>query len=215
MLLRAIVLIVIIAFLAETIVTGAAALGRASLHAQEMQLVRNGLGSAIESAQNASISHTIPQPQATCAYSQGGSCMLTMQTTIAQATEAPQTAACPSTDCTITEQNSANVSESRASYQVMVSLDAQNGDQLVERNGVVSFRTFAEPPYATLVGSLDGTLDTLMNGGASDDGGSTSQAHSTLIHVQYQQPGGAFPVEADVWRAQQQQPASVSQPWVR
>lgn len=215
MLLRVIVLIAIVAVLAETMITGAAALGRASLHAHQMSLVRNGLNSAIESAQNAIATNSVPQPEATCAASDGTGCAIMMQTTIALATPAAAAASCPSTDCTITTQGSADVSESRKSYAITVALLAKNGDAIVSRAGVASFRTFTEPPYATLVGSLDATLDALMNGGTSDDGGSTSLSHGSLIHVRYQQAGGATTVNADVWRAQNQQPATASEPWVR
>jgi hypothetical protein len=215
MLLRAIVLIAIVAVLSETIVSAAAALGRASLHERELSLVRDGLGSAIESAQQSIATHAIAPPSTRCAYADSHGCAITLQTTITPATAVPETPTCPSGNCTITTQANANVAESRASYSLAVTLLAANGDRLMERNGVVSFRTFDVSPYATLAGSLDVTLDTLMNGGVGDDGGDASTAHGTLVHVLYQQMGGRNAVSADVWRAKQEQPATASQPWVR
>src|SRR5215472_11109095 len=99
MLLRAIVLIAIVAVLGETIITGATALGRAALHAHQMMLVRNGLATAIESAQSSARGNAVPQPTATCARGDANGCAVTMQTTITVATQPQQTGPCAG-DCT-------------------------------------------------------------------------------------------------------------------
>jgi hypothetical protein len=90
---------------------------------------------------------------------------------------------------------------------------AANGDALASRRATVSFRTFATAPYASLAGSVDDTLDAIEDGGVSDDGGSASPSGSTLVRVQYQQQGTPNRIPADVWRSQEQHPATASPPW--
>ncbi len=216
MLIRAMVLIVFVAVLSETIVYGAAALARMTFHAREHAAVRAAFSDAVRSAQSAAAGGPIPQPSATCAYATSAGCAITVRTTISVPTPVPGStpSSCPNGECTVYTQNNSHVAESRASYAVTAQVLASNGDVMMTRGGIVAFRTFATPPYAALIGSLDATLDAITNGGVSDDAGSASTANSTLIHVEYQQSGApATPVPADVWRALEEHPATAAPSW--
>ncbi len=216
MLIRAMVLIAFVAVLAETIVYGAAALARMAFHAREHAAVRAAFSDAVRGAQSAAAGGPVPQPSATCGYATNTGCVITVRTMISVATPVPAStpSACPEDGCTVYEQNNSHVAESRASYAITAQVLASNGDVLMTRSGIVAFRTFATPPYAALVGSLDATLDAIADGGAGDDAGSASNPNSTLIHVEYQQTGGpATPVPADVWRALDEHPATAAPSW--
>ena len=210
------VLIAFVAVLGETIVYGAGALARMTFHAREYTAVRTALADAIRSAQSAAAGRPIPQPSATCAYATNNGCAITVRTTISVPTPVPGStpATCPNAGCTVYAQNNSHVAESRAAFAIAGQVLASNGDVLMTRAGIVAFRTFATPPYATLVGSLDATLDAIANGGVGDDGGSGSNTNSTLIHVEYQQSGvPATPIPADVWRALDEHPATAAPSW--
>jgi hypothetical protein len=208
------VLIAFIALIGDTIIAASASLGRAVLHARELQVVRTGLASTIEATQSAIAHNVAPQPRATCAYDDANGCALTLKTASVAATPAPQaTGACGA--CSATMQGNASVAESRASYSMSATLVARNGETIVTRRGTVAFRTFNAAPFATLVGSLDGTLDALMNGGTGDDGGSASATNGTLIHVQYQNTNTGSGLAADSWRVQDEQPATNLPDWSR
>jgi len=215
MLLRTIVLVAFVAALGEAIVYGSAALARMAFHAREHAAVRTAFAAAVSQAQSAAATGTIPAPSATCAYQSDQHCVITVKTTIAAATAVPGAtpSACPSTDCTVYMQNNSNVAESRVNYAITEQVLAQNGDVILSRSASVAFRTFAEAPYASLVGSLDQTLDAIQNAGVSDDGGNTAASGSTLIHVQYQQSGTSNRVPGDVWRSQDEHPATAAPGW--
>ena len=208
-------LIAFIALLGETMIAGSASLGRSAMRATELRVLRDGLASTIAQTQSAIAQNVVVQPLTSCAYSNGSGCALRLVTSVSPTTPAPQaTGACAAT-CVVAVQGNASVAESRATFSIRAQLLAENGDPVVSRSGTISFRTFNAPPYATLVGSLDATLDALMNGGTGDDGGSTSAANGTLIHVQYQNAATGNGLSADSWRVLNEQPATHSPDWSR
>lgn len=215
MLLRALVLVAFLAVLGESILYGAAALARVSFHAREVVAVRNAFAAGIARAQQAAIDGAVPHPSATCAYSEGSGCAITVRTAIAQATAVPGTppSACVSAGCAVYLQSNSHVGESRASFTISEAVLASNGDVLMTRSGTVAFRTFANAPYAALVGSLDQTLDAISNGGTGDDGGNASGTAATLIHVQYQQSATGARSSGDVWRAHDERTATSTSAW--
>jgi hypothetical protein len=216
MLIRAMLLIAFVTVLAETAVYGAAALARMTFHARERAALRAAFSDAIRAAQTAAAGGAISAPSATCVFTTDKGCAITVRTTISVPTPVAGAtpSSCPNGDCTVYMQNNSHVAESRASYTIAAQVIASNGDVLATRRGVVAFRTFATPPYAALVGSLDDTLDAMANGGISDDAGNESATSSTLIHVDYQQSGNpATQVPADVWRALDEHPATAAPSW--
>ncbi len=216
MLVRVMVLTAFVAVLGETIVYGAAALARMSFHAREHAAVRAAFSDAIRQAQTAAAGAPIPQPSAICAYATNLGCAMTVRTTISVPSPNPGATpqSCADAACTIYMQSNSHVAESRASYAITAQVTASNGDVMMTRRGVVAFRTFATAPYATLVGSLDATLDGLANGDVGDDAGSASQTNATLIHVDYQQQGSpATRIPGDVWRSLDEHPAAAAPSW--
>ena len=102
------------------------------------------------------------------------------------------------------------VQESRMSLHVVVQVEAASGETLAQRDGFVSLRLFAEPPYSAVVGRADGSADApegadpLVDpphegdvGGATISGLSPSPlvtsppAGGTSIHLQYECHDGA------------------------
>lgn len=214
MLLRAMLLAVFVAVLGETMAYGAAALARTIFHAHETIALRRGMTAAVAQAQAAAISGIIPAPSATCAQARTSGCALAVRTTIvaASAVPGPTPSTCPNADCTIYLQNNTHVDESRASYTIREEVVAGNGDAVATRSATVTFRTFAAPPYASLVGSIDRTLDSVSASGTGDDGGNAGIA-PTLIHVQYLGSVSGRRISGDVWRAQDQRAATAALPW--
>jgi hypothetical protein len=223
MLLRTMFLIALIAVLAETIVHGAGVLAQAALRQRALDAARIAFVSGVRGAQ-AAVAQSIaanpqastfpaPAPIATCAYADASGCAITVQTTFASPTPAPAAtpSACPDTACTIVLQNNSAVNESRAAFVISSVVSAAGGAPLAMRSGLVAFRTFATPPYASIVSGLDGTLDALVDGGTGDDGGNAN----TLITVEYDAAGGSTGVPGNVWHAAIENPASTTPAWDR
>jgi hypothetical protein len=106
-------------------------------------------------------------------------------------------------------QSNSAVSEARAAFGIASVVSAASGAALASRSGVVAFRTFATPPYASIVGGTDATLDALTIGGTSDDAG----ASSTLITVEYDPSGGGSSTVGNVWQPIIESPASAAPAW--
>ncbi|HET9029731.1 MAG TPA: hypothetical protein VFN49_06095 [Candidatus Aquilonibacter sp.] len=215
MLIRAMLLVAFLAALGETIAFAAAGLARMSFHAKEAAAVRAAFAGAILQAQEAAISGTLPTPATTCVLAGEQGCSIRIQTVIAVATPVPGTApsACPSTQCVVFEQNNSHVGESRANYSIAQYVLASNGDVMIHRAATVTFRTFAAPPYASLAGSIDETLDAVSARGTGDDAGNADGSSSTLIHVEYRAAGTGARQSGDVWRGQSEHPATASAAW--
>jgi hypothetical protein len=217
MLLRVLFLVLFVAALAEAAIHGAATLARASLQQQELSALRVAFVAAVAAAQSAAPQGSIPTPFATCYLASDAGCEISATATISSPTPSSLATpiACPSTNCTIYLQTNSAVAESRTAYHVVTRVNASNGDTLLSRQADVAFRTFATAPYASLVGSLDATLDALEDGGAGDNGGNAGAA-GTLIDVEYVPSGAsASPVPGNVWRAQAQHPATAGPSWDR
>jgi len=217
MLLRAMFLLAAIAVLVETLLHGAAALARAALQQQELGATRAAFAAAIAAAQNTAASQGVPTPFATCYLSGASGCAIGATATVSTPTPgaAATPSACPDTACTVYLQNNTAVAESRVTYHVVATVTAANGDALVTRAGDIAFRTFETPPYASLVGTLDATLDALENGGVGDDGGNANAA-GTLIDVEYVRSGvPSTPIPGNVWRALDEHPALGLPAWDR
>ena len=208
MLLRTLFLAIFIIAIGDTVVYAASAIARTSYHARQIAALRNGLTVGISDAQQAAATGAVPAPTSTCAFANAGGCALTVAIAVAVASPAPATTSCPAVTCTVLLQNNSAVVESRAAFVVSAAVVAGNGDVLARRAAAVSFRTFAQPPYASLVGSLDETLDAAIASGNGDDGGN---AAGTLIHVRYQ--GAAGTVSGDVWKAHAEQPSGAAAAW--
>jgi hypothetical protein len=221
MLLRTVFLLALLAVLGETIVHGAASLAQAALRQRALDAARLAFVSGVRTAQ-ASVAQSIaanpqtsnfvaPAPIATCAYADANGCQINVQTNFAvqSAVPAPSPSACPGTACTIVLQSNSAVSESRASFAIASIVSAASGATLASRNGIVAFRTFATPPYASIVGGTDATLDALINGGAGDDAGS----FNTLITVEYDPSAGGSSTAGNVWQPIIESPASAAPAW--
>jgi Tfp pilus assembly protein PilV len=224
MLLRTVFLLALLAVLGETIVHGAASFAQAALAQRALDAARVAFVSGMRTAQT-SIAQTLaanpqtsifaaPAPIATCAYADTSGCEIEVQTTFAarSAAPAPSPSSCPATACTIVLQSNSAVSEARASFVVSsVVVSAASGATLASRSGIIAFRTFATPPYASIVGGTDATLDALINGGAGDDAG----APNTLIAVEYDASGGGSSTAGNVWLPVIENPASAAPAWDR
>lgn len=217
MLLRTLVVLLLVATLAETVVHAAAALARASFHQTELAAMRAASNAAISAGASAAPSNAVPTPFATCYLANDTGCDVAVTATLTSPTPSSVAtpSACPSTNCTVYLQRNSAVAESRVAYHVVTTVTANNGDVVLSRQGDIAFRTFATPPYAALVGSLDATLDALENGGKGDNGGNASAA-GTLISIEYVPSGAsASPIPGNVWRSQDQHPATVVPLWDR
>jgi hypothetical protein len=213
MLLRTMFLVALLAVIAETIVHGAASLAHVALQQRAVDVARAAFVSGIKAAQGVAAQGGIPAPIATCAYADANGCAIDVQTTFATPTPAtaPAPSACPGTPCTVVMQANSSVSEGRAAYIISSMVSAANGTPLASRTGVVTFRTFATAPYASVVGSTDATLDALMNGGTADDGG----AANSLITVEYDSSAGGSVTSGNVWQPIVESPASAAPAWER
>jgi hypothetical protein len=213
MLLRVMFLLALLAVVAETIVHGAASLAQVALHERAVDAARIAFVTGIRSAESAAAAGQTPAPLATCAYADTNGCEINVQTTFATPTPAaaPTPAACPGTACTVMLQENSAVGEERSAFVISSVVSAASGAQLASRTGMVTFRTFstATGPSASIVGSADGTLDALINGGSGDDAGATN----TLITVEYDQAGGSAATAGNVWQPVIESPASAAPPW--
>jgi hypothetical protein len=215
MLLRAMFLLSLLAVVAETIVHGAASLAQVALRERALDTARTAFVTGIRAAEAAAATGQTPAPLATCAYADTNGCEINAQTTFATPTPAPAPTptACPGTACTVMLQANSAVGEARSAFVISSVVSAASGAQLASRTGVVTFRTFATAtgPSASIVGSTDGTLDALMNGGTGDDAGATN----TLITVEYDQFGSAAATTGNVWQPVIESPASAAPAWER
>ncbi len=219
MLLRAIFLIAFIALSVEAIAHAAAALAVATLHARALDAARIGYLDAQTDAERSlalamqqgtgPAGMSSPVPHATCAASDAGGCVLTV-TSIAIALASPAPASsCSAPACAIALQANTAVAESRVTFHLSSQVSATNGVTLAHREGDVTFRAFASPPYATLAGSLDGS--TGGGGTPGDDGG----AATTLVTVLYRPAGdpAASPLPGNVWSIRSDGPLPARPAW--
>ncbi len=215
MLLRTMFLLALVAVVAETVAHGAASLAQVALRERALDAARTAFVTGIHAAQAAAAAGQTPAPQATCAYADANGCEINVQTTFATPTPAvaPTPTACPSTDCTVMFQANSAVDESRSTFFITSVVSAASGAQLASRAAMVTFRTFttASGDNASIVGSTDGTLDALMNGGTGDDAGATN----TLITVEYDLSGGGGTTIGNVWQPVVESPASAAPAWER
>jgi len=207
-------------------VHGASALGTAALHRRAVAAARAQFAAAVQLEQSAIAQavaasadpHVAPQPSPSpiCALSRNGACELLTQSAIALTTPGPSAApsACPSTDCVIYLQANDTVAENRVTVSIASIVTAPEGSVLASRSGNVAFRTFNVPPYATLAGSLDATLDDIAANKTGDDGGA-STGSTTLVNVEYRNAldPAATPIPANVWQPQTQHPATTASAW--
>jgi hypothetical protein len=206
-LLRTIFILALLGVLGETIAHGAAALAGAALRERAVDAVAAAFASGTRSAQ-AVVAQTlasnpqastfpVPSPTSTCAYGDASGCAIAVTTIFATPTPPPSNpVACPQTGCTVMLQANTAVSEARASFVISSVANGLGGAELAARSQSVSFRTFATPPYATIVGGADSTLDSLASDGPGDDGG----APNSLISVEYDPSGTGAPSSGNVWR---------------
>jgi hypothetical protein len=213
MLLRTMFLVALLAAIAETIVHGAASLAQVALRQRAVDVARTAFVSGVHAAQTVAAQGGVPAPLATCAYADANGCEIDVQTTFATPTPAaaPTPAACPGTACTVVMQANSSVNEGRVAYVISSVVSSANGAPLASRSGMVTFRTFASAPYASVVGSTDGTLNALMNGGTADDAGATN----SLITVEYDPSIGGVSTPGNVWQPIVESPASAAPAWER
>ncbi len=211
MLLRTMFLVALLVIVAETIVHGAAALAQVALYQRALDAARTAFVSGVHAAQAAVVAGTTPAPVASCAYADTHGCEIDVQTTFTVPTPGAAATSCPGTACTIVLQGNSAVGEARKAFVISSTVSAASGAILAARAGTVTFRTFATAPYAAVVGSADGTLDALMNGGTGDDAG----AANTLITVEYDLGGGGGATSGNVWQPVVESPASAAPAWER
>jgi hypothetical protein len=222
-LLRTVFLLAFLAISAQSIVAGAGALAKVALQRRALDAADSGFTSGVRAAQSAvaqsiaasggTASLLVPTAIATCAYADAAGCELNVRTTFATPTPAaaPPPQSCPQTDCTVLLQANTSVAEGRVALLISSVVSSPSGAQLASRSGLAAFRTYATPPYASLVGGVDASVDALMNGGAADDGGSPS----TLITVEYVPSNGASGVPANVWQPLVETSATSAPAWER
>ncbi|MGB6984949.1 MAG: hypothetical protein WBD74_03110 [Candidatus Aquilonibacter sp.] len=211
MLLRAVFLLALLAVVGETVAHGAASLAQVALRERALDIARTAFVSSVQAAQAAVVQGRTPAPTATCAYANANGCEIDVRTTFATPAAAPTPSACPGTACTIVLQANSAVGEARASFVISSTVSAASGAQLASRTGMVTFRTFATAPYASIVGSTDATLNAVMNGGSGDDAG----AANTLITVEYDLRSGGSATTGNVWQPIVESPASAAPAWER
>lgn len=207
-------LLALLAVVGETIVHGAASLAQVALHQRALDAARIAFVSGIHAAQAAAAQSRTPAPLATCAYADASGCEINVQTTFATPTPAAATSPtpCPNSACTVILQANSSVAEARSAFVISSIVSAASGAQLASRIGTVTFRTFAaRAPFASVVGSTDGTLDALVNGGTGDDAG----ASNTLVTVEYSPSGGGATTAGNVWQPVVESPASAAPAWER
>ncbi len=230
MLLRTIFLLGLISLLAETLVHGSAALANAALHQRASAAAQAQFSAAIASAQStiaraissgvdpASIGMPSPTPTCVSSITTGG-CGLFAQSTIAIATPSPNLpGGCASTDCTVYFQGNDAVTEGRIAVTLSSNVTASSGAILASRTGTATFRTFATAPYVALVGALDSTLENVAQGQTGDDGGAPERSGvspGTQVNVEYVNAlnPAATPIPGNVWRPQEEHPATAANTW--
>jgi hypothetical protein len=225
MLLRTLLLLAFITALSETLLQGAAALARVSLHERAVAAARVGFVSGAARAQQwlaQSIAArsplsaaAMPSPSAICTIAAGSTCALTVTTTISTPPPNPSAtpSACPGTDCVVYLQDNAAVAESRFRVRITSTVTGTSGTVYAVRSGEIAFRTYLTPPYASLAGALEASLDEIAPNFAGDDAG-TANGTPTLVKVDYVQPGsGASPLPGNVWQAQAQHPSAPAPAW--
>lgn len=226
MLLRTMFLLALLSLIGETIVHGAGALARTTLHYRALGALRAQLISTV-SLEQATIARAIaanqdprsvpvPTPSAACVLSDATGCRLLAHAEIALPSAAPLAtpSACPGSDCTAYLQANDSVAEGRIPVTVSAKVTSMDGTVLATRNASVTFRTFNTAPYAVLAGSLDATLDDIARKQNDDDGGATSGA-TTLVNVEYVNAANpaATPIPGNVWRPQDENPATTATTW--
>ena len=223
MLLRTIFMLALVAIAGEAIVHAPGALARAALHQRALDAARTALAAGVGEAQATialalqanpgAAAVPLPMPLATCAYSDANGCELRVQTVFATPTPAaaPSPASCPQTDCVVMLQGNSAVAEARITWRITATVSAPAGAQLATRSAVAAFRTYGAPPYASLAGGVDASIDALMTGGVADDAGSPS----SLITVQYAPSGGGAGTSGNVWDALTQTSATAAPAWER
>ena len=211
MLLRMMFLLALLAVLGETIVHGAASLAQAALRQRALDAARAAFVSGVRAAQASVVQDVMPVPIATCVFADANGCEINVQTTIAVVTPAasPEATACPGTPCTVILQGNTAVNEARTAFTISSVVSSANGATLAARSGTVAFRTFATPPYASIVGGSDATLDALLQSGAADDAGGSG----TLITVEYEPSGGGAGTPGNVWQPLLENPAAPAPAW--
>ncbi len=224
MLLRALFLIALIAILSETVLHAAASLAEATLHHRAIAAVQAQMQTAT-ALEQATIANAVasggdphvvpPSPATSCVLQAQAGCAISAHSLFALVTPGPsQSPACEDTDCTSYVQENDAVTERRVSVRISTSASGPSGAQLASRDTTLMFRVFDTPPYATLSGSLDATLDDLATAGIGDNGG-LAAGTGTLVNVEYVDASNpsATPIPGNVWRPQMASSAAASSPW--
>jgi hypothetical protein len=212
--------VAVIGLLALTLMDGAAAFGRAGVHAAADHAIEAALHDAVADYQNqlqaaGEHSNAPPQPLSRTFAPQtagntaerGFTLAYTVTPTTLTAPACPQDAAVPSSgpDTVAWLQCGGFVRESRMSLRVVVRvLDAAGAQTLAQREQLVTLRLFGEPPYSAVAGRTDASANdpsgsSLSGADASANAVSTpahegdvgGAAPGTLIHVRYECHDGA------------------------
>ncbi|HEY6236215.1 MAG TPA: hypothetical protein VIW69_14035 [Candidatus Elarobacter sp.] len=211
--------VVAIGLLAVALLDGAAAFGRAGVHAAADHAVEAALHDAVADYQNrlqsagehpqspgAPLERTLP-PQANDAAGGGFTLAYAVTPTTLAPPACPQTGTPPSAgpDTIAWLQCGGFVRESRMSLQVVVQvLDAAGAATLARREQYVTLRLFGEPPYSAVVGRQDASADDPS--AASGSGALAARPHEgdlggdTVSGAPPPQPG-ATPAGQSPWPA--------------
>ena len=198
--------VMVIGLLAVALLDGAAAFGRAGVHAAADHAIEAALHDAVADYQNRlqaagehpdtpaqSLTRTYAAPANGDPAERGFTLAYTVTPTTLTAPQCPQTATAPSTgpDTVAWLQCGGFVRESRMSLRVAVRvLDAAGVQTLAQREQLVTLRLFGEPPYSAVAGRSDASANDPAGAGGlappPHEGDVGGAAAGTLIHVRYE-----------------------------
>lgn len=107
------------------------------------------------------------------------------------------------------------MSEGRVRARIDATISTASGTVVAARSAQVLFRTMLVPPYAAVVGQLDGSFGPLRDTGAGDDGGAVPNgtAPGSLVDVVFRNASTGATMPANVWQSEVQDPGATAHAW--
>jgi hypothetical protein len=230
---NALVMIALLALVTTTILSAGLAMTRVAVYQGAQRVIAAGYEGAVSSiagelSQEISsgklVPTALPSPlpelvpgspapacaSAPCAYSTSYSAVLTTTRGItAGATPAPCGDA--DTNCATDLQENADVGEGRVTARISMNVSGADGTPILTRAEDVTFRLTDVPPYVTVVGTRDGTIDELAATATQGDAGglasgsascAAQSSDDTSVHVQYYNTATQSCSDGSSWQTQ-------------
>ncbi|MGZ3510057.1 MAG: hypothetical protein ACXWNJ_17075 [Vulcanimicrobiaceae bacterium] len=221
---NALVIVAVIVLATATILSAGLAMTRAQVHRIAQQYLAAGYERAAtvtrdtlaDALRNGRIDPSAPASLP--AISPLPSQCATSSSPCAFFTDATVTLAAPAAPSANLESNAA-INEGRLTATVAVDVTAADGTRLATRTQTVALRTFAVPPYVTIAGALDASVDGAGGTAAGDDGGlppqtplstcptpapssvpSSSAPDETVVRVQYHDDANGACMDGSLWQ---------------